>query len=320
MSKLTVVLMLFVAGGCMTSNGDLFVCFRVRDTDGNPVTNAVVTANALAVCHINAGMWDSDYRWYNVEADARGQAEFRVRTQDTYIGWSVKADGFYGTEWAKLSFTGKGGEKEGRSKDAPKIVNVSLYRKRSPIPAYAFYAYCSIRTPKPMGEFGFDLMVGDWLPPFGKGEVADFYLVKKNIHDGKRQGVYKFFRFDEGCGFRRYKKTPNKEFPTTYIALTNEFYDSELHYMEVADNSDAEVRCARPVAEDEFLVLRTRAKINEKGEVVSANYSKLYGPVEVGRCFQVMQSVFNPTANDPNLEFDPQRNLNRKYLGCGLRP
>lgn len=63
------------------------------------------------------------------------------------------------------------------------------------------------------------------------------------------------------------------------------------------------------VNEDEGLVLRTRCRYDEKGNLISCHYSKIYGKIEIRSYFQFRGYAFNPTPNDPNLEFDVKRNL-----------
>lgn len=55
--------------------------------------------------------------------------------------------------------------------------------------------------------------------------------------------------------------------------------------------------------------IRTRVKLDEKGEIVSANYAKLTSDLQFDPRGRVeFTYVFNPTPNDRNLEFDPHAN------------
>jgi hypothetical protein len=74
------------------------------------------------------------------------------------------------------------------------------------------------------------------------------------------------------------------------------------------------------VARDEYMVIRTRVVRNEKGEVISANYAKILGPLNFTVQVVLGESVFNPVPNDTNLEFDPERNLYQGHNGRGLTP
>ena len=70
----------------------------------------------------------------------------------------------------------------------------------------------------------------------------------------------------------------------------------------------------------EYMVIRSRVKCDEKGNVVSANYSKILGSMGLVDRVGVEEAVFNPRPNDTNLEFDPKRNLYHGEKGRGKIP
>jgi hypothetical protein len=56
--------------------------------------------------------------------------------------------------------------------------------------------------------------------------------------------------------------------------------------------------------------LRTRVKLDKDGNIVSANYAKIMGDIHVGPQGSAWFTYYlNPTPNDRNLEWDPNRNL-----------
>jgi len=62
--------------------------------------------------------------------------------------------------------------------------------------------------------------------------------------------------------------------------------------------------------EDIGFFLRTRVKLDENGEIISANYSKVHGDFQFGpKGYFAFDYYFNPKPNDRNLEFDPEQNL-----------
>jgi hypothetical protein len=63
--------------------------------------------------------------------------------------------------------------------------------------------------------------------------------------------------------------------------------------------------------EDTGFFLRTRVKRDQKGQIISANYSKFIGRMNVMANTGWIEFFyyFNPTPNDRNLEFDPDKNL-----------
>jgi len=57
-----------------------------------------------------------------------------------------------------------------------------------------------------------------------------------------------------------------------------------------------------------------RTVLDEKGNIISASYGKIYGPIEYGELDNDRGGVrfiyyLNPTDSDRNIEFDPSRNL-----------
>ena len=68
------------------------------------------------------------------------------------------------------------------------------------------------------------------------------------------------------------------------------------------------------LGESDYLMFRVRTVLDNEGNITSARYGKIYGPVEYGEEERGGGGVrfiyyLNPTANDRNLEFDPSRNL-----------
>ena len=127
---------------------------------------------------------------------------------------------------------------------------------------------------------------------FRKDRVVDCALVfTNNVHDG--------FYIAKSAGTR---------FRSDYAANTNAVYMKRLDFdswgkkykgnyaVELLDN-------------DQYIVLRTRTRCDDDGKIVSANYSKIYGPIRFNGMFVHEGSYFNPNENDPNLEADTTVNL-----------
>ena len=58
----------------------------------------------------------------------------------------------------------------------------------------------------------------------------------------------------------------------------------------------------RVAEDDECLVFRTRIVKDEKGNIVSANYGKIYGGIRTVGFFGAPAIYFNPNPNDLNME------------------
>lgn len=90
------------------------------------------------------------------------------------------------------------------------------------------------------------------------------------------------------------------ELKRCYRANPDATYQRRMEF--VYDRRTGEVARDLPMPEDQYMVLRTRTKTNEVGEVVSANYALLFEHGECGAGVISMRVGFNPTPNDTNLE------------------
>ena len=210
-------------------------------------------------------------------------------------------------------------DKEGR---------VTLWKKKNPQPMIAHgvgYENDEHPVPRKNGRHGFDMMKYDWLPPLGKGEVADFYFIRR-IGEEVDDGVWGWLEFPEKCGMYTGKQTGCKNFPSTNGADTNAVYKSRIPFIfDRANEGKKGITYKDILNEDEYGVLRTRVVCDARGNIIKANYSKVLGPFRFGdwcgkwviltRC-----AVFNPRVNDPNLESDPEHSYDPKVKRPLLAP
>ena len=299
----------------------------VMDNDGVPVANAVVGLG-FSVGHIVFAPGKS-YD-YETRTDSQGKAEICFNGKSSQFGWDVKADGYYRsgphdetlkvevTQIPPMFYTVKMLEHE-------KVRKVTLWKKINPQPMYSYRLSNAFagnpRVPVKCGRYGFDLKLGDWLTPLGKGEVADFYYVRNIEEEAMEDGSVAWLEFDTGCGAYFGKQTGCKEFPSTYCANTNAVFKSRLPFMFVKQDSDDKCIDWRAIAaDDEYMVLRTRVKLDLYGNVAEANYSKILGPFRFSRFVKTPCVVFNHRVNDPNLESDCRRNMLKQFNSCGYPP
>ena len=82
-----------------------------------------------------------------------------------------------------------------------------------------------------------------------------------------------------------------------------DYFDMEMDE-DIQDTDDDEYMDGQePVAEDdEYLVFRTRIVKDDNGNIVSANYGKIYGAIRTVGFFGAKAIYFNPTPNDVNME------------------
>ena len=345
MSKCRIMMTSLLLANLGCASERLYV--KVVDDEGCPVSNATVHVG-FSSGHVVFARGKSCNYEASTDKDGKAVVEFNGDNSDVY--WSAKADGFYQSEVRKEVF------KIDVVQMPPAFYNVimlehekhgeiTLYRKKNPQPMYAYSWEMGRKAPAGNGRYGFDLQYYDWLPPLGAGKVADFYYVRDRINaekidnDRLREYGYHFFsyrngtpgfpkvgdvvgriEFDKQCGAYIGKCTRNENFPSAYIADTNQTYSSSFPIRIVAQEGNIWVREGNIIDEGQYMVVRSRVKSDARGNIISANYSKLFGPLEFGGIVGIRESVFNPRPNDTNLEFDPNRNLYQGKKGRGMIP
>lgn len=209
--------------------------------------------------------------------------------------------------------------------------SLSFYPKRNPQPMYAYGEDDDIALPRGRSEIptnGYTVVVYPQAVvdlkdnkavrsdvPIGISRDADFSIEQYMIETNGVYDVITRFKFADGCGAYRAKRAMDDSFPTLYAADTNAEFVAEYEFSTCSDSTTDElISQKRLLNDDECLVLRTRMSLSEDGMTNGWHYSKILGPICVGPSFSFRQSVFNPRLNDPNLEFDMDRNLARpKY-------
>lgn len=151
---------------------------------------------------------------------------------------------------------------------------------------------------------GFDLEKCDFLPPIGEGSVADA-LIRFHREDVSRSEWSKSIEISFAnypyAGVYRKKKDTWSDLKSDYCANTNAIYDTQLSFKYVKSGRKRDVE---RLGEDEYLIYRTRTKVDEEGKLVSARYGKLYGPwyFEDAGGVRISQGFMNRNDNDINLE------------------
>ena len=198
-------------------------------------------------------------------------------------------------------------------------LQVSLRPRINPIPMYAHkknLEWTAFGTNQ-WNSCGYDLMLDDWLPP--KDLNADFIITNSGSVDDDTLKSTCILEFKDGAGAYIVSDNSAGNHWIVYTADTNACYKSEFVATRSQSISGSEEKEELLLQAGQCLVLRTRVIKNIKGEIVSCNYSKIYGPMSIAGIFRFAQSCYNPNANDPNLEFDCNRNLVRRTCGA-FRP
>jgi hypothetical protein len=284
-----------------TSYGaDTKVVFLVRDDQGMVVSNALVKAGF----YLNGKQGNSVRAYTGTNGILVAE-----KTSVGEINYWINKEGYYETS-GRLNFV-RNGVSNGRWRPYGMTNTVVLKRKVNPVAMCVRRRGDGILPPVKNEFLGFDLERGDWVAPHGAGKVVDLHI-KYECEPGVPPQLYcrsvvtlSFTnRFD---GAYRLEKEPFGAFPSVYRADTNAHYRQELRF--AYDRLSGKPKEDTRLPESGYLVLRTRSVTDKDGNLVSAHYSKVYGPIEADVGGVYFSSYFNPNENDPNLEADTMKNL-----------
>lgn len=135
------------------------------------------------------------------------------------------------------------------------------------------------------------------------GRNSDMKIVRyRSIVNGVKT-YFGYIEFNPGGGAYVKTQTGDSSFPSTYSADTNEVYVTRIPYSyRLVDGRFVDDQTL--LRENEYMVIRTRVVKDASDSIASCNYAKIVGPLSVGEDLIFGEIVFNPKANDPNLEFE----------------
>lgn len=275
------------------------VC-QVVDEVGIPVSNAT------------AHVWFSSYArpqddadWL-VDTDTNGVFSVSHRTNER-LAWIVRKPGYY-QAFDEILF-------RDRETECPKVVDgkwqpygekrtVVLKRILNPVRLYNPNASCYHKYPELGVWTGFDLQEGDWVSPLGRGQHTDMLVkyTRESRPDGYFKSVDVSFTNNPYAGVYLLTKDVCSEMNSVYAANTNGNYVDTLRYE--FERTGKGNRMIRELGAGEYLVFRTRTKVDYNGKLVAAHYGIIMGEwrfIEKGG-MSFGPVSFNPTPNDTNLE------------------
>ncbi len=263
---------------------------KVVDESDQPVANATVKV----AWHIAPPPGES-IAFTNVSGltDTNGIFSVLERSGSIEVMCSAEKSGYYsaggGHEFAHF-------KENNPEKYHPKLT-LLLQKIIKPIPMYAKSVNLVVPTfDKPVG---FDLIVGDWIAPFGKGLNADILFAGHNESQSPGYFDYKLtVSFpNRGDGIQEFG-TPTTESGAAGSALNSA-------HQAPADGYKSESvlpKVSQRVANRNYY-FRVRTVLDDQGKIITTHYGKIYGD------FMQFRYFLNPTPNDRDVEFDPKQNL-----------
>lgn len=203
-------------------------------------------------------------------------------------------------------------------------VMIALKRVVNPIPLRM--KCCNIKLKDDMsaackGVLSYDLMCGDWLPPFGNGQVADVEFRRLPHEDlgevlnvngkprrmGRDSVSIRFLGADNGL-------VQCQSDPSATLRIREAPVDGYVPEHLIWFMIDKNLRGRKSDDYNAAFAFRVRTKRNERGEIVEAYYGKIYGNPQLNNVGSVIKGVWfmyylNPESLDRNLEWDMKTNL-----------
>jgi len=242
--------------------------------------------------------------------DANGLVTASKHTQG-YIGYEAVKEGYYKSD-GKYKFASSS---NGRWQPWNPELIVVLRKKENPVPMYARNTHMTlIKLPTANNAIGFDLIVYDWVSPFGKGKHADFIF--------KYTGAY---TKEDDFNKKLEVKFPNK-FDGIQLIKENRKQGSMLKLPRQAPEFGYKDRLIRSrsrtpgnplkedTAEDYNYIFRVRSE-EKDGKLIRAMYGKIHGDIlfdtdASNKATIIFKYYLNPDYTR-NLEFDIEGNLFR---------
>ena len=291
----------------------------------------------------HTGNWNDMSRGWLEQGVTNADGDFRFKGESDvgHLTFSIRTEGvaYYPVIRKRLEFSGVSGVVSRRWVPYDSIVTVRLQRVEHPIPL--FVKRVKLRDYEHgIGGFDgtnsvlkFDLMKGDWLPPYGKGEIADVCIdtrvnrtgtVRRFLPQDGQWGVLQFYDFvakvelhdgdyllpetiKDSAGIKI--RTAGKEGVVRNITRT------KGKRKQVDRNQDWRCEYFSDSAPDRCYTFRIRTRRNDRGELVEAYYGKIYGDFEFegddkkGLIGVKFLYYLNPKSLDRNLEWDMKNNL-----------
>lgn len=226
---------------------------------------------------------------------------------DGTFGAGVTKPGFYRSGWGGPKFTGVD---KGRWQPWGETYTTYLRPVINPVPMYAKVVQATL--PEPNKPCGYDLTVGDWVAPHGKGRRADFIFSGRyryvSRHDFEAQVEMMFSQPLDGLTQIQLPEIGRFSFFRWPRLASETGYTGPVAIHVIGDRES--VRHSFETTDAFFFRVRT---VEQNGRIVAANYGRLtdlrVDVLDPQTCYLTFTYYLNPASLDRNMESDPQRNL-----------
>ena len=281
------------------------VDYEVKDEDGMPVSNVVVETRTqrdyLVISWTQTIKKDS----YISKTDKDGKASCRFRCHHGNFDAYVSASGYYPEEFLNLSFGANYDMKQDMVMfpQLEKKVAIRIRKIHNPVDLKLTNGHITdFKCPLVSGEYAFDLEVGDWVSPRGKGKERDLAICVEAVTNDSIKFMRGKIVFPRGGAYRE-KLIQSKHFQSVYNADTSMVYQASFPFEFYYDTRRHEKSyCKMPLEKEDYWVFRVREVRDAAGNLLSAHYGKVYGQIRIFDYLEFYKCYFNTTPNVTNLE------------------
>lgn len=288
------------------------ITFKVLDDNGNPIPKSEIFVSTFS--HWKPGDnfgSDVDKEAHGI-TDTNGKCSLELAGKTGEYAYGVKPPaGYYYGGTASYTF----------SNNAVAVwmpwnptIEIVLQKKGVQVPMYARHVFEN-KIPVEGKPVGFDLMAGDWVAPYGKGETSDFLLdleskpeppvSPREIPPYDVTWTVKFSNDGDGIqsatplshGFRVAREAPTDGYKPELIKHSYKERGQPDHF---------------DFNEDQNYFFRVRTEKDAQGKIINALYGKISGDFRGGSSGKLTFTYYlNPEPNSRNMEFDPKQNLSK---------
>lgn len=280
--------------------------FTVHVTDcetDKPITNALVKTGFTQKAD-PWGLGEGKSNRVEKRLNDEGKATFEGKSIYGERGGSVFAAGYYNQ---RLGLKCKKNLALNRWEPWNPTIEVKMRPKKNPVPMVSKYLENKL-IPVFDQLVGFDLEVGDWVAPHGKGKSSDFVFSATLVTQPK-EGIRYSLRFLNALdGLQEYVPADNQhsEYMFPYEASTNGYAPTFSRYrlLKYPTLPDYPANNLKDDKEINY-IFRVRTQVDKDGNIISANYGRIRGEIRSTMKGGLYFSYwFNLDPNSRSLESD----------------
>ena len=264
-------LLVIWGSGCIPGGPKAQVTVHVIDDTGNPVEGALVAV--LGVVREQEG-----------KTDKQGRFVATIRNRSSKVEMVIRKKGYYAISRHIYEFNG--GYTDNRWQPWNPELHFLLARKRNSVVLIQKFVH-GIDIPSRNQPAGYDLVVGDWVAPAGKGLVSDFVMLPRaTITNGNATTNRLDLKFSNPSdGLIRTNIHWRNDYGLRLPPLAPESGYSnkwELFLHELKDPQTGIIHTEANWSEDDNYYFRVRSKVDSTGRIQSAIYGKIYRGILYG--------------------------------------